>query len=122
MGVVLVQGTSTTSNVVKVLPKLDEEGLNVKIVAAISPQLFALQDAAYRESVYPAHERLDAMAVTNRARRLMTDWIDLGVTGEYSPVVGLGQPLADRRLGGRGGRRGPPLAQVDSGRHPAFRQ
>lgn len=83
MGVVVVQGTSTTNNVLKVLPKLDEEGLNVKVIAAISPQLFALQDAAYHDAIYPAHERLDAMAVTNRARRLMTDWVDPGVTGEY---------------------------------------
>ena len=83
MGVVLVQGTSTTNNVVKILPQLDEAGLNVKIIAAISPQLFAMQDAAYRESTYPAHERIDAMAITNRARRLMSDWVDAGVTGEY---------------------------------------
>ena len=84
MGVVVVQGTSTTNNVVKLLPELDEAGLNVKIVAAISPQLFALQDAAYRDSVFPAHDRLDAMAITNRARRLMFDWLDAGITGEYS--------------------------------------
>ena len=83
MGVIVVQGTSTTSNIVKILPALDEAGLNVKIVAAISPQLFALQDAAYRDSVYAAHERLDAMVITNRARRLMLDWADVGLTGEY---------------------------------------
>ena len=35
----------------KVLPELDSAGLNVKIVAAISPQLFRLQDAAYRDRV-----------------------------------------------------------------------
>jgi transketolase len=83
MGVVVVQGTSTTNNVVKLLPKLDEAGLNVKIVAAISPQLFALQDAAYRDAVYSHADRMDAMAVTNRARRLMYDWVDYGITGEY---------------------------------------
>jgi transketolase len=83
MGVVVVQGTSTTNNIVKILPKLDEEGLNVKIVAAISPQLFALQESAYRESIYARHERFDAMAITNRARRLMYDWVDAGLTGEY---------------------------------------
>ena len=82
-GVIVVQGTSTTNNIVKILPQLDEAGLNVKIIAAISPQLFAMQDAAYRESVYPAHERVDAMAITNRARRLMLDWVDMGATGEY---------------------------------------
>jgi transketolase len=83
MGVVVVQGTSTTNNVVKLLPKLDELGLNVKIVAAISPQLFALQDAAYRNVVYSDADRADAMAITNRARRLMVDWLDYGITGEY---------------------------------------
>ena len=75
--------TSTTNNIVKLLPKLDEEGLNVKIVAAISPQLFALQDAAYRDTVFSALDRADAMAITNRARRLMFDWVDAGLTGEY---------------------------------------
>jgi transketolase len=83
MGVIVVQGTSTTNNIVKLLPKLDEEGLNVKIVAAISPQLFALQDASYRDSVFSTLDRADAMAVTNRARRLMLDWVDVGLTGEY---------------------------------------
>ncbi len=83
-GVVVVQGTSTTNNLVKILPRLDEEGLNVKIVAAISPQLFALQDDAYRNRVYPRHERLDAMGVTNRARRLLTDWIEPGVGYDYT--------------------------------------
>jgi transketolase len=68
---------------VKLLPKFDEEGLNVKIVAAISPQLFALQDAAYRDVVYSAADRADAMALTNRSRRLMFDWVDFGLTGEY---------------------------------------
>ena len=51
MGTVFVQGTTTTANLVKVLPDLDNLGLNVKIVAAISPQLFRLQSASYRESV-----------------------------------------------------------------------
>ena len=83
MGVVVVQGTSSTNNLVKILPMLDEKGINVKIVAGISPQLFALQDEAYKNEVLPAHERMDAMAVTNRSRRLMTDWVDPGVNAEY---------------------------------------
>jgi transketolase len=84
MGTVLVQGTSTTSNLLKILPDLDREGINVKIVAAISWQLFEMQDEEYKNSVYPATERLDAMAVTNRARRLMCDWIDPGISASYS--------------------------------------
>jgi transketolase len=34
--------------------------------------------------VYSGADRMDAMAVTNRARRLMSDWIDLAVSGEYT--------------------------------------
>lgn len=84
MGTVFVQGTSTTANVVKILPKLDERGLNVKIVAAISPQLFALQDAAYRDSVASDADRMDAMVISNRARRVMSDWIAHPIVAEYS--------------------------------------
>ena len=84
MGTVFVQGTMTTANLVKILPELDEAGLNVKVVAAISPQLFALQDQAYRDAVASPAERLDAMVVSNRARRVMRDWIDHPIVAEYS--------------------------------------
>jgi transketolase len=84
MGTVVVQGTSTTNNVVGILKRLDDERINVKIVAAISPQLFARQPESYRDAVYSAVDRMDAMAVTNRARRLMSDWIDLSVSGAYT--------------------------------------
>lgn len=84
MGVVIVQGTSTTANVVKILPELDRAGLNVKVVAAISPDLFRMQPAGYREQVLSDADRVDSMCVTNRARRLMADWVDTGVCDEYS--------------------------------------
>ncbi len=84
MGTVIVQGTSTTANIVKILPELDREGLNVKIVAAISPELFALQPQAYRDRVLPWHEWLDSMTITNGARRLMHDWLCHKVAEEYS--------------------------------------
>ena len=84
MGTVFVQGTMTTANLVKILPQLDAAGLNVKIVAAISPQLFAMQDEAYRASVVTPAERLDAMVISNRARRVMRDWIDHPIVAEYS--------------------------------------
>jgi transketolase len=83
-GTVFVQGTSCTANLVKILPDLDRSGLNVKIVAAISPQLFALQDAAYRDSVAPEADRWDAMCVTSRGLRLMADWIAHALVAEYS--------------------------------------
>jgi transketolase len=84
MGTVFVQGTSTTANLVKVLPELDSAGLNVKVVAAISPQLFALQDAAWRERVASAADRWDAMVISNRSLRVTSDWIDNPVVAEYS--------------------------------------
>ncbi len=84
MGTVFVQGTSCTANVVKLLPELAKAGLNVKIVAAISPQLYALQDQAYRDSVASEAERWDAMCVTSRGLRLMTDWIAHTLVAEYS--------------------------------------
>ncbi len=84
MGTVVVQGTSTTNNIVKILTDLDNEGINVKIIAAVSPQLFALQDESYRNRIYSTADRMDAMAVTNRSRRLMSDWIDSGASHEYT--------------------------------------
>ena len=84
MGTIFVQGTSTTANVVKILPQLDERRLNVKIVAAISPQLFALQDERYRDEIASAADRVDAMVISNRSRRVMRDWIEHPVVAEYS--------------------------------------
>ena len=83
-GTVYVQGTMTTANVVKVLPELDARGINVRIVACISPQLFARQDAAYRDRICSPSDKLDAMAVTNRAFRLMRTWVEGPLAREYS--------------------------------------
>ena len=84
MGTVIVQGTSTTVGVVKLLPELERRGLNVKIVAAISPELFKLQPQSYRDEVLSPADRLDAMAITNGARRLMHDWLDNKVAEAYT--------------------------------------
>jgi transketolase len=83
-GTVFVQGTSTTANVVKVLPKIDEAGLNVRIVAVISPQLFALQDQKYRDAVAGTGARWDAMVITNRSLKTMRDWVAHPIVAEYS--------------------------------------
>jgi len=83
-GAIFVRGSASTSNLVKLLPELDRRGLNVKVVAAISPQLFALQDERYRaETIEPA-DRLDSMVVTNGAYKLMRDWADDPIVREYS--------------------------------------
>jgi len=84
MGTVFVQGTKTTDNLVRILPDLEREGLNVKIVAAISPQLFRLQPADYRTRVVSLADRWDAMVVTNRSLRVTSDWIAHPIVAEYS--------------------------------------
>ena len=83
-GTVYVRGTMPTRNLVSLLPRLDEAGINVKIVAAISPQLFWRQPAEYRSSVTGPAGGLDAMVITNGAFKLMRDWADGPLVREYS--------------------------------------
>jgi transketolase len=84
LGTVFVQGTSTTANLIEILPELDKNGFNVKIVAAISPQLFRLQDSDYRNQVVSLADRWDAMVISNRAKRVTRDWITHPIVEEYS--------------------------------------
>ena len=53
-------------------------------MAAISPQLFAIQDRAYRDSVVGPADRVDAMVVTNGAFALMRHWAGGPRVREYS--------------------------------------
>lgn len=71
-GTILVQGTSTTDAVVRLLPKL--KNLNVKIVTAISPELFRRQPTDYQEQVYSQADRFNSMIVTNMSKKLMQEW------------------------------------------------
>jgi transketolase len=84
MGTIIVQGTMSTANTVKILPELTAAGLNVKIVAAISPQLFAAQPAEYRESVLGPADRMDSTVISNRGRRTMSDWFFNPLAAEYA--------------------------------------
>ncbi|MFQ5696460.1 MAG: transketolase, partial [Terriglobia bacterium] len=83
-GCILVQGTMTTANVLKVLPELEKRGLNVKLVAALSPQLFAAQPRDYRERVLSEADRWDSTFITNRSRRVTLDWSFNPLAGEYA--------------------------------------
>jgi transketolase len=69
-GYVVAQGASATNNLVSVLPKLDEAGINVKVIAAVSEELFDRQPAAYREAVLPTAARQDLMFVSSGTRRM----------------------------------------------------
>ena len=83
-GVVISQGSSSTVNLVKILPQLEEAGVNVKVVAAISEELFDRQSQEYRDSVLSDQEKVDTMVVTTGTRRV---WPVSGLgalTDEYS--------------------------------------
>jgi len=84
MGTIFVQGTSTTSNLIKILPKLDEAELNVKLVAAVSYELFKLQTKNYQKSIVSDSDWIDSTIITNAARRNMHDWIFTKISEEYA--------------------------------------
>jgi transketolase len=55
---------------VKVIPELEAAGVNVKVIAAISEDLFDRQPAAYRHSVLPPEAVDDLMFVMSGTRRM----------------------------------------------------
>ena len=56
----------------------------MKVVAAISPQLFSRQDESYRTSVIEPGDAVDAMVITNGAFKLMRDWAEGPLVRDYS--------------------------------------
>jgi transketolase len=84
-GTLIVQGTSTTESVYALLPRLlAGEGPNVKLVQAVSWELFRRQSESYRNSVLPHADWLDSTVITNGARRLMHDWLPHKVAERYA--------------------------------------
>ena len=69
-GYVVAQGSSSTFNLVSILPKLEEAGINVKVISAISEELFDHQSEAYRKSVLPPEAVHDLMFVSTGTRRM----------------------------------------------------
>ncbi len=82
-GVVIVRGTSSTNTVVSILEQIGSEH-NVKIVSAVSWELFRRQDQAYRDSIISETEWSDSMIVTNTGLRIMHNWISNRIVSEYS--------------------------------------
>ena len=95
-GYVVVQGSSSTVNLMQALPKLEAAGVNVKVIAAVSEELFDKQPEAYRRSVLPPEAYYDMMVVSTGTRRvwpirnvgpltdaysLTSDWHDRWLTG-----------------------------------------
>ena len=69
-GYVVAQGSSSTFNLVSALPQLEQAGINVKVISAISEELFDRQPEAYRNAVLPPEARLDLMFVSSGTRRM----------------------------------------------------
>ncbi len=101
-GYVVVQGSNSTVNLVQAIPRLEAEGINVKIIAAVSEELFDLQPEAYRRSVLPPEARYDLMVVSTGTQRvwpirnlgplaeaysLTADWDNQWLTGGTEPDV-----------------------------------
>jgi transketolase len=101
-GYVVAQGSSATFNLVSVLPKLEEAGINVKVISAISEELFDKQPESYRNSVLPPEAVYDLMFVMSGTRRMWplrnvgpltddysmtSDWNNQWLTGGLEPDV-----------------------------------
>ena len=101
-GYVVVQGSSSTMNLVKELAHLEEAGINVKVISAISEELFDRQPESYRRAVLPPEAAYDMMIVSTGTRRmwpvrnvgpltdeysLTSDWDDRWRTGGLEPEV-----------------------------------
>ncbi len=83
-GYVVAQGSSATFNLVSVLPRLQAAGINVKVIAAISEELFDRQPESYRHSVLPEAALQDLMFVMSGTRRLWPLRNVGSLTDEYS--------------------------------------
>jgi transketolase len=101
-GYVVTQGSSSTFNLVSGLPRLEQAGINVKVIAAISEELFDRQPESYRNSVLPPEARYDLMVVSTGTRRvwplrdvgpltdaysLTSDWDNQWLSGGLEPDV-----------------------------------
>ena len=82
-GVVIVRGTSSTNTIVSILEELGAKH-NVKIVSAISWELFNRQSQSYKDSIISEKEWSDSMVVTNTGLRIMHKWISNRIVSEYS--------------------------------------
>src|SRR5271157_3367460 len=107
-GYVVAQGSSSTVNLVKQLSRLEEAGINVKVISAISEELFDRQPEEYRSFVLPPEAAYDLMVVSTGTRRvwplrgvgpltdeysLTSDWNNQWLTGGLEPEV-----IAEARL------------------------
>ena len=79
------QGTSTTRSVYSLLPRFEDGSLpNVKLVQAVSWELFELAGREYKDSILPRPDWLDSTVITNGARKLMPQWLPHKISEHYA--------------------------------------
>jgi len=83
-GAFYVQGTSAMLSIARLLPELNQGGLNVKIAYVASPELFALQPEEYRRTVVSAADRVNSTVITTQARASMHEWFFNHLSEEYA--------------------------------------
>ena len=69
-GYVVVQGSSSTNGLIAILDQIISEKINVKIVSAISEELFNRQSEEYRQSVLPPESYYDMMIISTGTKRM----------------------------------------------------
>ncbi len=83
-GTLIVQGTSAVSAVIKLLPQLEKENLNIKIVCAVSAELFQMQNEEYQKRILSDSDRANSFIVTTAGRQTMQPWIFNKMAEEYT--------------------------------------
>lgn len=81
-GTILVRGTISTYNLLKVIDEIDEK-YNLKIVAIPSKELFDMQSYEYKEKVLPWEDWENSMVITNESLKAVEDWMATKKNAEY---------------------------------------
>jgi len=100
-GCIFVRGTSSTAALIELLEAgaFDGDGPNVKLVAAVSHELFMLQPQSWRDALITKEDWFDSTFITNGARQAMWLW----TAHQTSYAYAMGSDWDDRwRTGGSG--------------------
>ncbi len=83
-GAIIVQGTSAMVGIIQLLPDLEKIGLNVKIICAVSSQLFRAQSEAYRRAVISPGDQANSTVISTQSRFGMHHWMFNKISEQYA--------------------------------------
>ncbi len=84
-GTIIIEGTSTTESIFEMLPLFESgEAPNCKLVAAVSYELFLMQDKSYKDTVLHKQDWVDSTVISNGSRIGMHPWLSSKVAEEYA--------------------------------------